>query len=228
MMAVLRYLLAFSTLTLGVLADSYTWKKCFCTDNENFGYTTNHTWYRDGSEKPTWWSHHDYLSRDKAIKSFNQANCPADYGIQCDGLSCWVVPNAYCYQTIMKAADEPHWDVPCVYGKGWKGGKICGTRDFIDYDGKRIFASKEKKEKKQNRQVKTELVSCVVECKRAWPERNMKSACSYKYHNEKSSHHGEDVSVGYSMEKDGKVKVYKNPPGKASMCVEVHYPAFGT
>jgi len=39
--------------------------------------------------------------------------------------------------------------------------------------------------------------------------------------------HGASV-VGYSMEKDGKVKVYKNPPGKASMCVEVHYPAFGT
>jgi hypothetical protein len=214
-MALFKMLLMLSILTLTVLADSYTWKKCFCADKDNFGYTTNHTWYREGTERPLWWSHH-------AHRTLDSGTCRGDFGGQCDGLSCWRVPNPYCYPSISRAA-EPAWDIPCNYGSGWKGGKICGNRYIIEYEGKRRYVPDRKK---RNMQVTTKMVDCVVECKRAWPEKDMKSACSYRYMNSKSAHNGEDVPTGYTMKKNGKLEVWNNPLGKSSRCTEVHYPHF--
>jgi hypothetical protein len=203
------------TLASSAVADSYNWKKCFCVDDEIFGYSINSTWLRDGIEKPLWWGQHGHLALDRRT-------CQDMFGTQCDSHSCWNVPNAYCFKSITDAA-EPYYDIPCSYASGLKGGKICGSRKIIKYDGKKIYVPDKKK---KNMNVNTKTVDCAAECKGAWPNRNMKPACSYKYVNKKSQHDGEDVPTGYHMKKNGKLEIWYNPWGKGSMCTEVDYPYF--
>jgi hypothetical protein len=51
----------------------------------------------------------------------------------------------------------------------------------------------------------------------------MKSLCTYKYHNEKSRHHGKDVPMGMLMKKNVKLKKWDKYVTTSFQCAEHWY-----
>jgi len=93
--------------------------------------------------------------------------------------------------------------------------KICASMYVMEIDGKKhsLDGAKGNQLKGPYKLEADLLYDCSDECQVNWPEKHMRSACTYKNSNKKSNFYGVDIPSGYSMDKGGKLRNHDSRHG---------------
>jgi len=150
------------------LEETFIAQKCFCVSEAEVGYIVTYTYNRTWGDPST-----GFVWHRQGLQPRKSADvCPDLCGTECNA------DRSECKQPFTLCVDD-------------EGVEYCANDYDFRIGGKRVsFLPRHK------RQHRKKLLSCTAECHRAWPEKEMRSACSHINTNPKSKHYDEAVPCG--------------------------------
>lgn len=77
------------------------------------------------------------------------------------------------------------------------GYNICANMNLLQIDGDRTLIYKKKNKL-------DDILDCTHECEVQWPQKHMRSACSYLYQDKKSKYYNQSVPSGMWIDNKGR------------------------